>query len=119
MVIAPLIISIAMVAGFFYYETRIPPETAAVYVSFSMISLATAYRVISRIQTSANVVPTQLQRSLRHRALPVSMVEHDLYAHYRRLADDLPLVGHFRRAPHVRPMFSCPPLLHMLTLQPF
>jgi ATP/ADP translocase len=29
-VIAPLIISVGMTAGFFYYETRIPEETAAV-----------------------------------------------------------------------------------------
>ena len=31
-VLGPLIISIFMLAGFFYYETRIPPSTAAMCV---------------------------------------------------------------------------------------
>ncbi len=34
MVLAPLIIAVFMVVGFFFYEKTIPPENAAVYVTY-------------------------------------------------------------------------------------
>lgn len=96
--LAPLIISIAMIVAFFYYETRIPPSIAAVYVCqlFSQDILLTI-----RVQPSTDMVPAEFCCPLWCRSPAVSLVDHLLYDLYDFMANRVPLVCHFDRVTYV------------------
>jgi len=69
MVLAPLILSILMMVAFFYWETLIPVENAAMYV----ISNVRNYWLILH-QTTSDMVLQQLQRSGRCRTAAILLV---------------------------------------------
>src|SRR5882757_2948049 len=82
MVLAPLILSILMMVAFFYWETLIPVENAAMYV----ISNVRNYWLILH-QTTSDMVLQQLQRSGRCRTAAILLVDcdaHDFHHHVAR-----------------------------------
>jgi hypothetical protein len=70
-----LIISIIMIAGFFYWETLLPADRAAMYVNGN---LSINHRLIL-YQTTTDMVLQQLLCSVRHCTFAILLVEWWLY----------------------------------------
>ena len=102
MVLVLLVISILMVVAFFYWETRIPEEKAAMYVigNFRMNIWLILY------QTTPDVVLRQLLRPHRRCTLAIFLVEHAVLDFYELMARYLSLVGNIDGHTHVRSSLS-------------
>lgn len=102
MVLVLLVISILMVVGFFYWETLLPANEAAMYV---IGNPSTEYRLIV-YQTTPDVVLQQLLCSVCRCTLAVLLVEcGDVHFQYY-VAKRVQLVGNIVGCPHVRPSLA-------------
>jgi hypothetical protein len=99
MVLVLLVVSILMVIGFFYWETLLPANEAAMYV---IANPSTNYRLIL-YQTTPDVVLQQLLRSVRRCTLAVLLVERGDVHFQHYVAKRVQLVGNIVGCPHVRP----------------
>jgi MFS family permease len=98
LVLVPLIISVLMVVGFFYWETLIPVEKAAMYV----ISNHRTKHGLTIYQTTPDVVLQQLLSSVRHRTIANILVEYGVTPFLRLVAKGFLLVGNIIGLAHVR-----------------
>lgn len=105
MVLVLLVISILMVVAFFYWETRIPEEKAAMYVigNFCTCLWLIVYK------TTPDVVLQQLLRPHRRRTLAIFLVERVVLDFYELMARYISLVGNIDDYTHVS---SSPVSLH-------
>lgn len=93
-VLVPLVVSVFMMAGFFYYETRIPPAVAAVYVGYAL----RIYMLIALFQTTKYLVLTKLRCSRWRRSPTIFLVDNNLHSIHDALAKHLSLVCyHYNR----------------------
>ena len=100
-ILVPLIASIFMAAGFFFWEAHLPPVEAAVYVmnSFRANTLAE----FLGYQTTKYMVFAQLCAAFWCFSYPIFLVGHRNEHLLPTLATSLRLAGHQVRSTHVSP----------------
>jgi MFS family permease len=89
MVLAPLVISISMVIAFCYWETLLPAEKAAMYVTGN----SRTHHWLILYQTTQDVVLQELLRPLCPRTLAIPLVELVVHDFHHPLAKHISLVG--------------------------
>lgn len=103
-VIAPLILSIFMVVGFFFYETRIPSSVAAVCVTTDPVTIESPL-LTAFSQPTPNVVLAEFCRAIWCRAISIFLVDDHLHGFHDALARCLPLVSDRDRFTYVSHAF--------------
>jgi hypothetical protein len=89
MVLVPLVISISMVIAFFYWETLLPVDRAAMYVTEN----TPTHHWLILYQFTPDVVLQQLLGPLRPRSLTILLVEHAVLDIYQPVAKYISLVS--------------------------